>query len=244
MHFTVMWHFVPLLLQVCTVFANTEKVIFLGPSSLQVPVEHPTLEDLNLEPLSPQHWTLRTHIRAEFPTDSSKHGLASWYLLHRLEEGRRYEVRICWAATQPTSFRLETYDLPTVFENPKLITSLAQYSEGRQSEPTQIADEKPSIPHKPTAKCDRDDLSSTLFLQVFAAADYYTTNKTIMNNVPPVFVDIILDPFIFNVFPRSLLPTAAYIVLLAIGGWYLAKYAGSWFENLAKQDATEEKKKI
>lgn len=98
-----MWHFLPLLLQVCTVFANTEKVIFLGPSSLQVPVEHPTLENLNLEPLSPQHWTLRTHIRAEFPTDSLKHGQASWYLLHRLEEGRRYEVRICWAATVSTS---------------------------------------------------------------------------------------------------------------------------------------------
>ncbi|TVY23175.1 hypothetical protein LHYA1_G007792 [Lachnellula hyalina] len=244
MHSPVMWHFLPLLLQVCTVFANTEKVIFLGPSSLQVPVEHPTLEDLDLEPLSPQHWTLRTHIRAEFPTDSLKHGQASWYLLHRLEEGRRYEVRICWAATQPTSFRLETYDLPTVFENPELITSLAQYSEGRQSEPTQIADEKPSISRKPTAERDANDLSSTLFLQVFAAADYYTTNKTIMNNVPPVFVDIILDPFIFNVFPRSLLPTAAYIVLLAIGGWYLSKYVGSWFENLAKQDANEEKKKI
>jgi hypothetical protein len=83
-----------------------------------------------------------------------------------------------------------------------------------------------------------------LFLQVFAAADYYTTNKTIMNNVPPVFVDIILDPFIFNVFPRSLVPTAAYIVLLAIGGWYLAKYVSSWFENLARQNSVEEKKKI
>lgn len=125
-----------------------------------------------------------------------------------------------------------------------MITSLAQYSEGRQSDLTQIEDEKPSISRKPTAKRGSDDLSSTLFLQVFAAADYYTTNKTIMDNVPPVFVDIILDPFIFNVFPRSLLPTAAYIVLLAIGGWYLAKYVGRWFENLAKQDADEEKKKI
>ena len=88
-----------LFLQVCVVLSNTEKVLFLGPSQLQVPLEHPTLEDLQLEALSPQHWSLKTHIRAEFPTDSSKYGQASWFLLNRLEEGRRYEVRICWAAT-------------------------------------------------------------------------------------------------------------------------------------------------
>ncbi|TVY54592.1 hypothetical protein LSUE1_G008676 [Lachnellula suecica] len=238
-----MWHFLLLALQIYTVSANTEKAIFLGPSSLQIPVEHPTLEDLKLEALSPQHWSLRTHIRAEFPTNSSKHGQASWYLLHGLEEGRRYEARICWAATQPTSFRLDTYDLPTVFETPELITSLAQYSEGRQPDPIRIEDQQPSISRKQTPNRTPEGLSSTLFLQVFAAADYYTTNKTIMKSVPPVFVDIILDPFIFNVFPRSLVPTAAYIILLAIGGWYLAKYISSWFENLASYDVEEEKKK-
>jgi GPI-Mannosyltransferase II co-activator len=88
-----------LLLHVCVVFCNTEKVIFLGPRQLQVPVEHPTLEDLQLEALSPQHWSLRTHLRAEFPATSSKYGQASWFLLNGLQEGRRYEVRICWAAT-------------------------------------------------------------------------------------------------------------------------------------------------
>jgi len=144
---------------------------------------------------------------------------------------------------QPTSFRLETYDLPTVFETPELITSLAQYSESRQPDPIQTEDQKPSLSPKQTTKREPDDLSSTLFLQVFAAADYYTTNKTIMKDVPPVYVDIILDPFILNVFPRSLLPTAAYIVLVAIGAWYLAKYISSWFENLAKQDTGEEKKR-
>jgi hypothetical protein len=88
-----------LLLQVTAVLCNTEKVIFLGPSSLQVPVEHPTLGDLKLEALSPLSWSLRTHIQAEFPTNSSQYGQSSWYLLHKLQEGQRYEVRICWAAT-------------------------------------------------------------------------------------------------------------------------------------------------
>lgn len=45
-----------------------------------------------------------------------------------------------------------------------------------------------------------------------------------MENVPPVHVDIILDPFIFNVFPRSLLPTAAYILTLAVVSWVISRF--------------------
>jgi hypothetical protein len=87
------------LLQAYTVFANTEKIIFLGPSSLQVPVESPTLGDLQLEALSPESSSVRTHIGAEFPTNIFKYGQSTWVLLHKLQEGQRYEVRICWAAT-------------------------------------------------------------------------------------------------------------------------------------------------
>ena len=78
--------------------ANTEKVLFLGPDALRIPVEHPTLEALQLEALSPHRSSLRTHISAQFPTDGAKYGQSSWYLLRGLHEGRRYEVRICWAA--------------------------------------------------------------------------------------------------------------------------------------------------
>ncbi|KAK0127747.1 hypothetical protein ONS96_007260 [Cadophora gregata f. sp. sojae] len=228
-----------LLLQVCHVLANTEKVIFLGPSSLQVPAAHPTLEDLQLDSISPKRWALRTHIPAEFPTNASQYGQVSWYLLDRLQEGQRYEVRICWAATQPTSFRLDTFDLPTVFETPELITSLAQYSETRQTEvmedlqPVESQVEKKSKAH--------DEVSSTLFLRVYAAADYYTTNKTLMVQVPPVYVDLILDPFIFNVFPRSLVPTAAYITLIAIGSWFLAKYISGWISALPNEQSSQKK---
>ena len=84
-----------------------------------------------------------------------------------------------------------------------------------------------------------DDFSATLFLRVFAAAEYYTTNKTLMENVPAVYVDIILDPYIFNLFPRSLVPTAAYLTLLAIGSWYLAKYINQWVQNLAIHDVSK-----
>ena len=88
-------------LLVVTVVANTEKAIFKAPSKLQSILQHPTLEDLRLEQLTPQHGSLRTHIEAQFPNITSPKGLTSWYLIEGLTEGQRYEVRICWAATVP-----------------------------------------------------------------------------------------------------------------------------------------------
>lgn len=83
---------------------------------------------------------------------------------------------------QPTSFTLTTYTLAEVFDTPVLINSLATYSELRQAI------------HSPDQRLDHyrvnSDPGSLLFLQVFAAADYFTTNKTLMQNVPPVNVDI------------------------------------------------------
>jgi hypothetical protein len=63
-----------------------------------------------------------------------------------------------------------------------------------------------------------------------------------MDHVPPVFVDIILDLYIFNIFPRSLVPIAAYTILLAIGSWYLSKYVSKWFKNLTQYNIGSEKK--
>ena len=73
------------------------------------------------------------------------------------------------------------------------------------------------------ASGDSDRLS-ILFLRIYAAADYFTHDKELMKNVPPVSVEIILDPFLWNVFPVSLLPTAGYIVVVAIAGWFLSGY--------------------
>jgi len=233
-----------IVLQIHYVLGNTEKIIFLAPSNLEVPVEHPTLEDLQLEALSPHHWSLRTHIEAEFPTNSSQYGKSSWYLLQTLQEGQRHEVRICWAATEPTSFRLETYDLATVFETPELITSLAQYSEARQPDLLDAESQKPSVVKQKKSSKHTPKAASYLFLQVFAAADYYTMNKALMENVPPVFVDIILDPYVFSIFPRSLLPTAAYVIIVAIGAWFLAKYISLLVQSVAKLDTDAERKKV
>jgi hypothetical protein len=91
-----------LLIYIQLTVGNVEKVIFLGPSSVKVPNQHPTLEDLQLHTLSPQNGTVRTKLRAAFPTNTSVWGEASWVLLENLVEGQRYEVRICWAATVTT----------------------------------------------------------------------------------------------------------------------------------------------
>jgi hypothetical protein len=83
---------------------------------------------------------------------------------------------------------------------------------------------------------------SILLLQIQAAADYFTMNRTLMENVPPVFVDIILDPYLFNVLPQSLAPTVVYIVLIAIGSWHLSKYISKWIQNLVRDDVEFTKK--
>ena len=81
------------------VYANTEKAIFIGPLSVNIPSAHPTLEDLHVDTLTPTNWAIRTHLEARFPSISSPHGKATWLILDDLTEGQRYEVRVCWAAT-------------------------------------------------------------------------------------------------------------------------------------------------
>jgi hypothetical protein len=84
--------------------------------------------------------------------------------------------------------------------------------------------------------------ASVLFLQILAAADYFTTNQTLMNEVPPVLVDIILDPYIFNVLPRSLVPTVGYVVLVAVLSWFLARSISTWIRDLAISPKSQTKK--
>ena len=65
---------------------------------------------------------------------------------------------------------------------------------------------------------------SVLFLRIFAAADYFTLNTEMMENVPPVIVDVILDPYLLNVLPLSLVPTLGWVAVAGAvgcvaGGW-------------------------
>ncbi|CAJ2511742.1 Uu.00g073670.m01.CDS01 [Anthostomella pinea] len=210
-------------LTVTTVRGNTEKAIFLGPPAANISSAHPTLDDLNIDTLTPQDFTVRTHLEAQFPSDAFEYGKATWLVLDELTEGQRYEVRVCWAATQPTAFRMNTYELQTVFETPELISDLSEYSRSRQPAVDKPSGEKPGSAKLSGVASASERQASVLLLQVLAAADYYTMNKTLMRDVPPVHVDIILDPFLLNVLPRSLAPTVIYIIVVAIASWFLAQ---------------------
>lgn len=90
-----------ILLCLTAVHANTEKVIFLGPESIQTFTAHPKLQDLNIEtisPLSSASSSLRLHLPVAFPFETAPRGIDSWYLLDNLKPWSRYEVRVCWAA--------------------------------------------------------------------------------------------------------------------------------------------------
>jgi hypothetical protein len=80
------------------VWGNTEKTIFLGPSPIDIQSTYPQLNILHLAPLNPDNFTIRTHLKAGFPNEFGD-GEPSWFVLHNLTAGQRYEVRVCWAAT-------------------------------------------------------------------------------------------------------------------------------------------------
>lgn len=131
---------------------------------------------------------------------------------------------------------METYDLSTVFETPELISSLYEYSMSRQPQE--------ELKFRQSAKPRSGEReASVLFLHVLAAADYFTTNKTLMTDVPPVYVDIILDPFVFNVLPRTLLPTVGYIAFIAVVSFFLAQRIMPWVRDLMVDESTEKKGK-
>lgn len=110
--------------------------------------------------------------------------------------------------------------------------SLAEYSETQQGKPKSVGDAVKSATQPATGTTDQ----SLLLLSISSAADYYTTDAALMDSPQPVFVDIILDPFIFNVFPRSLIPTAGYITIVAIGSFFVARFMNRFLSGVAKTD--------
>jgi hypothetical protein len=96
------------------VAANADKIIFTGPAPDTIPLAKPSLSDLNLDVLGRgSAWNIRTNLTRTFPAYSEfeseeegetefgkvgRDGHSSWFLLDNLVQGRRYELRVCWAA--------------------------------------------------------------------------------------------------------------------------------------------------
>lgn len=119
---------------------------------------------------------------------------------------------------------------------PELITSLWDYSTSRLQEAGD-AEQKTQPKEK---KADRE--ASVLFLQVSTAADYYTTDAKLMENVPPVDVDVILDPYILNILPQSMVPTICYVIVISTIAWLVAQQIAGWLRRVALSGADKEKK--
>ena len=80
------------------ILANTEKIIFVPHSDNLSQQASTALNDLQILRLDKDHKSVRDKIPVEFATEKRPFGKQSWYLLEGLEEGRRYEIRVCWAA--------------------------------------------------------------------------------------------------------------------------------------------------
>lgn len=211
-------------LLVVAVTANTEKVIFRAPSyqkSLQLTDSKLLASEYHL---SPSQLKVRRSLQVLPTFHESLYGTEHWYLLRNLTEGQRYEVRICWSASQPTDFRLEVFDHVDTFQGPNPGLDAAKLQPYRYD------------PSQPSVVVDRGE--SVLALRIEAKASFVTNNRTLMQHPPPVNVDIILDPYLANVFPASLVPTAVYIGALTVVAWYLSGYIWTLLATEAIQGKT------
>ncbi|KAJ5108434.1 hypothetical protein N7456_005109 [Penicillium angulare] len=213
--------------------ANVEKTIFLAPHPSTVPSGQPDLDDLGLERLSPQNPAIRTELNASFPSTETPEGTESWFFLENLKPGQRYEVRVCYLSTQPTSFTLSTHPLENTIEDTSLLSSLGIFSTARLATLDERLQENIIMRRESVRSASASSspdtsivTDSVLFLRVRAAAEYFSHEKALMETVPPVAVDLILDPFLFNVFPRSLVPTAGWIVIVALVAFLVARWVG------------------
>ena len=91
-------YLLPLFASIQCSFANTEKVIFTAPPRDTLSELYDIVEEA-FETLTPSNPILRASLPVAFPNAVRPHGLDSWYRLEELDEDRRYEVRVCWAAT-------------------------------------------------------------------------------------------------------------------------------------------------
>jgi hypothetical protein len=78
---------------------------------------------------------------------------------------------------------LDTFEVTTVFDSSTLLQDLAAYAEERQNIPA--TDELEGFEGSSIAA-----KQSVLFLRIHSAANFYSTDKALMQDPAPVYVDI------------------------------------------------------
>ncbi|KAF8252171.1 hypothetical protein K440DRAFT_633388 [Wilcoxina mikolae CBS 423.85] len=185
--------------------ANVEKEIFIAPAPPKL-LENSIGSHLP-ELMPSEHCRNCRATRTRLGTSFVGKGKEHWVRIDGLEDGRRYEVRICWAATQPTDFTLDLFAPDKVLAEPSLLEQIQKY---------------------PSRTSSVRSEGSVLYLRVFAKTAYVSSSTSRMQNPEPVDVDIILDPYIFNLIPESLLKIIGVIVIVAVSSWWL----GGWIHNV------------
>ncbi|EGR50708.1 uncharacterized protein TRIREDRAFT_105051 [Trichoderma reesei QM6a] len=240
--------------------ANTEKVIFTAPP----PISLETLTSSSsaaaaafnhnsLPVLGPStSFSIRTNLTRVFPhntsdneqQDEQQRGYPSWLVLEDLTPGQRYELRVCWSALEPTEFSLDIYPLNTILSTPHLLQSLSQHTTSLSLSPslsTPKQQQQQPQQHQDSQKPPPNE-TSILLLRVLAAADYFSHHQSLMKDPPPpVLVDLILDPYIYNVLPQSLVPTVCYLVVVGIASWFVARWAAKALTAIAGSDDKDKK---
>lgn len=128
---------------------------------------------------------------------------------------------------------MDVYELDTVWDTPELMQSLADYAYSRQSSTDSQEDRE-----------EGERSASVLLLQIKASADYFTDDAALMRDPPPVLVDLILDPYLYNLIPRSLVPTIGFLVLVGLVAWFVARSVASKLQSIAVAGESREKKEI
>lgn len=217
-----------LLVGAVLVAANTEKAIFVAgpPAGVQVALSSIASQIPRLTP-SANGNAWRTGLPAVFPWAANfpLNG-TTWVLLDDLTEGQRYELRVCWAATQPTEFGIDVFEVAEVASTPELADSLLSFVERYEGDTTETTPRSRSMG----------------LLRIVAAADFVAADRSAMrpDRVPPVLTDIILDPYLLNAVPRSLLPVVAAILAVAgVSAWLARRVILPQLRAVVAVDAAE-----
>lgn len=117
---------------ICELFhqaiANVEKEIFLGPKASNGVHSLKNLYNGLPHLVASEHCRNCRAIRTVLNTSFHEGGEEHWIVIDGLKEGSRYEVRICWAATQPTAFDLKLYSLEEVEAHSPLLTKIQKHA--------------------------------------------------------------------------------------------------------------------
>ncbi|TGZ83030.1 hypothetical protein EX30DRAFT_146861 [Ascodesmis nigricans] len=210
------------------VLSNVEKVVFLAPppSSISTTSISPQLPHL-----SPQNTKLSTSWTTSFTETGAEH----WLVLDNLNPAQRYEARICWSATQPTDFWMRIYTPEEIAAERGLVESVVRYVEDLEV----VEDSRDEA----SGEEEKGRVASRLYLRAWAKAAYFSNDVERMEKPESVDVEIILDPFLLNVFPESLLWTARYIVAVAVFAWFCSGWVCRLLAGLVPDQDKEKKRK-